>query len=511
MDSAAWTYRASTSSTSENPGEGHGSTWCDISPVSSSPSTRTKAMSSITCWRGRGRWVGGPSARVTCSSSSRGCSTAPSSPDPRARCSSRSTTTSRCSSSRTTSTEGVTAGAALRDVKVVDLTQIVSGAVTTMLLADFGADVVKIEPPDGEPYRSAGHAIQTERGLTNLNIMRFSRGKRSVTLNLKSQGGRDVFEQLLADADVLVENFRAGVLARLGYDAERLRALNPRLVYTTVSGFGHTDLYPSAGTDPPTYAITAEALGGLMHLCGGGGDDPPQWMGFAMTDIFAGTLAFAGTLMALRERDRTGRGRRVDIAMLDAAAMMNDLSMAMYSVLGEVAGPGQYSLQAPWGPYRTVDGFVAIAVLSPAQWTALCDLVGHPDLATDPRLTTGRDRAKHHDELVRPAIEDWTARQPKAAASDRLLARGIPSAPVNTAADVMNLQRLAERDMFIEVEEPVVGRKRLVGNPIKVEGLANRGESVRIPRLGEHTEEVLSEELGYSRELISQLRDVGAL
>lgn len=405
----------------------------------------------------------------------------------------------------------MTAGAGLSDVKVVDLTQVVSGAVTTMLLADFGADVVKIEPPAGEPYRTAGHAIRTEHGETNLNILRFSRGKRSVTLNLKSDAGRAVFEALLADADVLVENFRAGVMERLGYSADRLREINDRLIYTSVSGNGHGDLFPSAADDPPTYAITAEALAGLMHLCGGGDGQPPQWMGFAMTDIFAGTLAFAGTLMALRERDRLGEGRRVDIAMLDAAVLMNDLSMTMYSVLGEVAGPGHYSLQAPWGPYRTQDGFVAIAVLSPGQWSALCTLVDRRDLADDPRLATGRDRAKHHDDLVRPAIEAWTATQTKQAASDALLAAGIAAAPVNTAADVSRLARLEERQMFVEIEEPVVGRRRLVGNPIKVEGLTRRSEPARVPRLGEHTEEVLSEVLGYSRDHISQLRSVGAL
>lgn len=401
-------------------------------------------------------------------------------------------------------------GHELAGVKVIDLTQIVSGAVTTMLMADFGADVVKVEPPTGEPYRSAGHAIRGDGQETNLNILRFSRGKRSVTLNLKSPEGARVFERLVASGDVLVENFRAGVLARLGYDAERLRRINPRLIYTSVSGYGSTDLFPSTAADPPTYAITAEAAAGLMHLAGRGDGEPPQWMGFAMTDIFSGVLALSGILLALRERERTGVGRRVDIAMLDAALFMNDLPVAMASVLGEVAGPGRYALQAPWGPYRTTDGFVAIAVLTPRQWAALCDVVNRPDLADDERLLTGRDRSKHHDELVAPAIEAWTSQRTKGEAADALLARDVPAAAVNTAAEAMRLPRVGEREMLTDVEVPVLGRRRLVGNPIKLDGATRHEVAPRVPKLGEHTDEVLAG-LGCSSDEIAELRRVGAL
>lgn len=402
------------------------------------------------------------------------------------------------------------AGAGLKDVKVIDLTQVVSGAVTTMLMADFGADVVKIEPPQGEPYRSSGHTIRSEEGETNLNILRFSRGKRSVTLNLKSPEGRRVFDRLIATGDVLVENFRGGVLAKLGYDTERLRELNPGLIYTSISGFGSNDIFPSDDGDPPTYAITAEAAAGLMHLAGRGEGDPPQWMGFAMTDIFAGALAFSGTLMALRDRESTGIGRRVDIGMFDAALFMNDLPIAMYSVLGEIAGPGQYALQAPWGPYRTSDGFVVIAALTARQWSALCEVIGRTELAHDDRLATGRDRSRRHDDLVRPAIEAWSRTLTKEEASAQLLARDVPSAPVNTAAEAVAQPRVGERDMLIEVEEPIVGRQRLVGNPIKLDGLPRRDTPPRVPQLGEHTNDVLTD-LGCTSDDIKELRRVGAL
>lgn len=398
----------------------------------------------------------------------------------------------------------------LDDLTVVDLTQVVSGAVATMFLAEAGADVIKVEPPGGEAYRRAGHSISNERGETNLNIMRFSRHKRSVGIDLKSPPGQEVLAGLLADADVLVENFRPGVLARLGFDRERLEEINPELIYTTVSGFGHDDLQPSLYRDHPTYAIVAEAMAGLMHLAGDG-RGTPVWMGFAMADIFAGTLAFAGTLLALADRAQQRPGRRVDVAMYDGALLMNDLAIATHSVLGEVMGPGQYSLQSPWGPFPTTDGHVVIAVLNDRQWSALCELTGHPHLATDPRLRDGRGRSAHHEELVAPVLSAWTRPQPKQVVTDALLAAGIPSAPVRTAEDISHCPQTRARKMLVKVEDPVVGPVELVGNPIKLAGDEADAEGPRIPRLGEHTHEVLRERLGLGEEELQRLVDAGAI
>lgn len=399
---------------------------------------------------------------------------------------------------------------ALGDLLVVDLTQVVSGAVTSMLMAEFGATVIKVEPPEGEPYRNAGHAIRNEAGEeTNLNILRFSREKKSITLDLKSEGGREVLADLIRKADVLVENFRPGVMARLGFSRERLDELNPQLIYTTVSGFGHDDLFEGPYRDRPAYAIVTEAMAGLTHLAGDG-EEPPVWMGFAMADIFGGTLAFAGTSVALRERERTGRGGRVDISMYDGSVFMNDLAMTAYSALGTVMGPGQYTLQSPWGPFLTTDGYVVIAVLAPHQWTAVCDVIGRPELADDERLVTGRGRSKHHHDVVEPAIQAWTSTRTKRECTDALLARGIPSSPVNTAADVADCPQLQAREMLVDVHDAVAGDLKLVGNPIKIEG--EEGPTMRrIPRLGEHTDEVLSEVLGLDANAVEALASSGAL
>ncbi len=395
----------------------------------------------------------------------------------------------------------------LEGLRVVDLTQVVSGPVTTMLLADLGADVIKVEPPTGEPYRTAGHTIANEAGETNLNILRWSRGKRSMTLDLKSPAGKQVLAELIARADVLVENFRPGVLARLGFPREELDRLNSRLVYATVSGFGHDDLFPSPYRDRPAYAIITEAMAGLTHLAGDG-DGPPVWMGFAMADIFGGMLAFSGILLALAERDRTDEATRVDISMYDGAVFMNDLAMASRAALGEVMGPGQYALQSPWGPFATTDGHVVIALLVDHQWRALCATIGRPELAEDERLRTGRGRSAHHEQVVEPAVRAWTSTRTKAECTEALLAQGVPAAPVNTAADVEACPQVRARGMLVDAEDAVAGRLRLVGNPIKLD--ARPTAALRIPRLGEHTDAVLAEVLEKTDDQVQELWRAGA-
>lgn len=397
----------------------------------------------------------------------------------------------------------------LDGLRVVDLTQVVSGAVCSMMLAEHGADVIKVEPPRGEPYRRAGHTIENENGSTNLNILRFSRGKRSITIDLKSDRGRELFRDLLAEADILVENFRPGVLARLGFPTDVLNEINPDLIYTSVSGFGHDELLDSPYNERPAYAIITEAMGGLMHLAGHGDGSPPVWMGFAMADIFSGTLAFAGTLLALMSR-QSQRGGRVDIAMYDGAVLMNDLAMTAYSVLGDVMGPGQYSLQAPWGPFKAEDGYVVIAVLSEPQWRSLCDLLDRQDLKDDERLMSGQGRSRNHDDLVAPAIEAWATNRTKERAVEELLAHGVPAAPVNTSEDVFHSPQTRARNMLVEVEDPVLGPVELVGNPIKIDGHLKSNGTPRIPMLGEHTDEVLREVLGLEQDEIDDLRDAGA-
>ena len=374
-----------------------------------------------------------------------------------------------------------------------------------MFLADFGANVIKIEPPQGDAYRISGYPIAGEADTTNLNILRFSRNKRSVVLDLKNEAGRAVLAELICRADVLVENFRPGVLGRFGFAPEALRKLNPALIYTSVSGFGHDDIFESPYRDRPAYAIIVEAMAGLTHLAGDG-DGPPVWMGFAMADIFAGVLAFSGTLLELLNQDRPGG--RVDISMYDGAIFMNELAVICRTVLGEVMGRGHYTLQSPWGPYPTSDGHVAIALINEKQWQALCALIGRTDLAADERLASGQGRSVHHHELVEPAIGEWTSARTTADCMALLLESDIPAGPVNTAEDVVNCPQVAARKMLIDVEDDVVGSFKVVGNPIVLGESASIGG--RVPRLGEHTSAVLEELLSLDGAALQSLRERGA-
>jgi CoA:oxalate CoA-transferase len=398
----------------------------------------------------------------------------------------------------------------LAGITVVDLTQIVSGAVTSMMLADFGAEVIKVEPVGGETYRKAGYELHGPGGSTNINILRFSRGKKSVELDLKSERGTRILERLVEQSDVLVENFRPGVLARLGFPWSRLHELNPRLIYTSISGFGHEDVVPSPYRDLPAYAIIAEAMAGLTHLAGEQ-DRPPAWMGFAMSDIFSGTCAFAGTLVALRDRDRTGEGTRVDVGMFDASLLMNDLPMAYESLVGETMGRGQYALQSPWGPFATTDGYVIIAVLNNREWAALCEAIERVDLAADPDLATGLQRSKAHEAIIRPAVEAWTTQRTRAEAVKALQALRVPCAPVNTTADLVDDEHVAARQMQLVTETRELGPIRTIGNPIKVASSPVGREPARLPALGEHTDEVLRERLGIDDRELRRLRTDGVI
>ena len=324
-----------------------------------------------------------------------------------------------------------------------------------------------------------------------------------MAVDLKSPEGKEVLAGLLQDADVLVENFRPGVLDRLGFGHELIKTAYPHLIYTTVSGFGHTDLYDSPCGNRPAYAIITESMAGLTHLAGDG-KGPPAWMGFAMADIFAGTLAFAGTLLELLSRADGREGGRVDIAMYDGALLMNDLAIAAYSAVGEIMGGGQYLLQSPWGPFETTDGYIVIAVLTEREWTSLCEAIGRPDLRADKRLGTGRGRSKHHQDLVAPAIQEWCDGQTKHDCTDALTAHGVAASPVNTAADVMKCPQATSRGMLVEVDDRVAGRVTVPGNPIKLGGPAGR-TIARIPALGEHTIEVLSDVLGLPDERVQAM------
>lgn len=397
-------------------------------------------------------------------------------------------------------------GAPLTGIRVLDLTQLVSGPAATMLLADLGAEVIKIERPcGGEPYRREGRILQNNAGSVSVNFLRFNRNKRSLTLNLKQETGRRLLKQLVQVSDVLVENFRSGVMKRLGLDYESLQEVNQRLIYASITGFGSEDMMPSPYSKLPAYAIISEAYAGLLHLVGEGPEQPPHWLGFALGDIAASLNAVIGIVLALYDRERSGRGRRVDVSLYDSAIFMNDQAIALYSATGEIMQRGSYRLQAPWGVFPVSDGYVVVAVMGDEQWRNLCQAIGRLDLAEDDRCRTGELRALHMEELIRPALEKWLRNLKREQAVRVLQAHEVPSAPVNTAADLFACPHVSARHMLVPFEHPVVGTVSTVGNPVKLSDLPRVAASPP-PELGQDTDQILQSLLGLGDDELKELR-----
>jgi formyl-CoA transferase len=398
----------------------------------------------------------------------------------------------------------------LDDLVVLDLSQFAAGPYGMQFLADAGARVVKVEMPGaGDPYRHEGPPLAGGEPGDGTFFMRFNRNKESVALDLRHAGGRRAFEALVRAADVLIENFKPGSLDRLGYGWPRLRELNPRLVYATITGYGHTDVLASPLSRWPAFAITAEAMGGLMDVIGDVGC-APHGTAVSAGDLVAGVEAALGIMMALRHRDRTGRGQRVDVAMADAMAALNERSVFTYNLTGEVPRRGRERQIAPFGAFRAKDGHVAIGVIGRPVWRRFCHAIGRPDLFDDAELADAAGRSRHLEGTLRPAIEGWLRERTKHEAARLLCDAGVPAAPVMDARDVSESAHFRSRRMLIEFEYPGAGTVRVAGDPIKL-GADLDAPLTRPPALGEHTDAVLAELAGLGAGEIAELRRQGAI
>ena len=398
----------------------------------------------------------------------------------------------------------------LHGLRVLDLTRALAGPFVTMLLADLGADVVKVEPPEGDITRPQGpfHPDDELRAFGGY-FASVNRNKRGVMLNLKTERGRAVLRDLASDSDVLVENFRAGVMDRLGLSYESLAADNPRLVYAAVRGFGDPRTGASPYASRPAYDVVAQAMGGLMHITGQP-DGPPTKAGPGVGDILPAAFAAVGILAALHRVRTTGIGDFVDVAMYDAVLALCERTVYQHSYLG--ASPAregnEHPLFCPFGLYRAADGWLAIAAPGDRHWQLLCKAVERTDLVDDPRLTTNPARVAHR-ELVREVIEAWTATRSMAEA-ESMLADSVPLAPVNTVERIFADPHVRAREMLVELEQPGVAEPLAVaGRPIKF-GTGSGTPMRRAPLLGEHTDAVLAG-LGYPKARVAELRDSGVV
>ena len=391
----------------------------------------------------------------------------------------------------------------LEGVKVLDLARVLAGPLCSSMLGDLGATVTKIEIPDrGDDSREFSPHIEGESSY----FMLVNRGKKSVTVDLKSPEGRELLLGLIKRSDILVENFRPGVTARLGIDYETVRELNPRLIYVSISGFGQTG--PLAHR--AAYDHVVQALGGIMSVTGWP-DSSPTRVGDAIGDVVAGIYGSWGALAALLQRQRTGQGQHVDVAMLDSI-----ISLQMVS-LSQIVGGGNlptrignaHPISAPMDSYKARDGHIIIAVANDALFCRLVRAIGRDDLNQDARFATDRERFRHQDEL-RSIIEEWTISRSVEDISGLLDLAGVPAAPISNLAQALESPHAQHRRLLRTVQHPRAGAVRVMPQPVQFSGMSSDADYVA-PSLGEHTDEVLRDELGLTAADISGLRTRGVI
>jgi formyl-CoA transferase/CoA:oxalate CoA-transferase len=376
--------------------------------------------------------------------------------------------------------------APLTGLTIVDLSRVLSGPYCTMLAADMGARVIKIEQPGkGDDTRAWGPPFVGGESAYFLSI---NRNKESLALNIKDPRGRDVLERLLTRADVLVENFRPGTMDRLGLAYEAIAPRFPRLVYCSISGFGQS----GPRTKQPGYDAVMQAEGGLMSITGEAGG-PPYRLGVAISDIVTGMFAAQGITLALLARERTGRGQLVDISMLDTTTALLTYQAAIYFATGKAPARmgNRHPTIVPYETFDGSDGAFVLAVGNDEQWRRFCTTAGLEALASDARFATNRDRVAHYAEL-KPLLESHLRTRPREEWIRLLTAAGIPCGSVRDIAEVLGDPQVTARDMIQSVDHPTLGTIDVLGTPIK---LSETPGTVRQapPTLGQHTEQILKE------------------
>lgn len=385
----------------------------------------------------------------------------------------------------------------LEGVRVCDLTRILAGPFATMKLGDMGADIVKVERPGaGDDTRSWGPPFM--KGLSTYHLA-INRSKRSLTLDLKK--GQDILVKLLQKSDVVIENFRPKTLEKLGFSWERLQEINPRLIYCSISGYGHT------GTErfDPSFDVIVQGESGVQGVTGFP-DGPPTRLGVSLADLMAGQHAVEGILLALWKRQRTGRGDRVDIALLDGMLSLLTYQAQMYLSCGQQPqrlGNAHPSI-VPYQAFRTEDGFVNVGVGNDKLWQGFCKAIERPELLSDERFKTNKERVKNRARLIAD-LETVFRGQTTEFWAKKLKAFGVPAGPIKTVGAALDEAAEGGRGMVVNVQHSDAGDFQMVGNPVKLGSLGFEHQYSAPPRLGEHSQAIL-EELGFSAKEIEDFR-----
>ena len=389
----------------------------------------------------------------------------------------------------------------LSGATILDLSRMLTGDYATMLLGDLGADVIKIEPPaGGDPLRNMPpHFVEGESAY----FLSINRNKRSVTLDLRTEAGRGIFHDLVAKADVVFDNFRPGVLERLGADHGTLSRINPRIISASISSFGQDGPYASQ----PAFDLTIQALSGAMAITGEVGRLPSR-MGVPMGDLAGSMFAAWSVSAALYQREKTGRGTRIDLSLLDCLTSMLTYVAQYYLSGGEVAKPqgsGHMSV-VPYGAFATRDRPIVIAIFVEKFWRTLCDAVGLPEMGEDERLATSAGRLEHREE-VNARLQERFLTDTQDAWIERLREAEIPCAPILGIDQLVEDPQVLHREMIVDVDHPKCGTLRMLGDPVKLTPEPDGAHFAPPPTLGQHTEEVLKDVLGLDDDRIARLRD----
>ena len=398
---------------------------------------------------------------------------------------------------------------ALSDVTVIDLGQVIAMPFCTMLLADMGARVIKVESRERGRERVSLGVKRVRDGVEErVPAAQYrDRNKLGITLELKTPKGAELFKELVARADVVTENWSVGTMERLGLGYEDLKQVNPRLVYASITAFGQNGPY----AEQRGYDMLAQAISGYMSITGFP-EHPPTRSGQSISDYYAGMLCAFSIMSALHYRDRSGKGQRIDLALLDSLLIALDNLGERYTVGGEVltrAGNVSFAGSSS-GVYPTTDGHVAVvAGASNAVWKRFCEIIGRADLVRDPGFATAAARRDRRDEIA-GIIQGWTSGRSKADVVDTLTAGGVPAAPVNNVAEMVADPQVQAREMFVEVDHPIYGSLKTTGTPLK---LSETPGQIRwlAPQPGEHNEEVFVGLLGHSRDDLARWREAGVI
>jgi CoA:oxalate CoA-transferase len=398
---------------------------------------------------------------------------------------------------------------ALSDVTVLDLGQVIAMPFCTMLLADLGAKVIKVESRERGRERVSLGVKRTRNGIEErVPVAQYrDRNKLGITLELKTAKGVELFKELVARVDVVTENFSVGTMERLGLGYDDLKKVNPRIIYASVTAFGqHGPYAPQRG-----YDMLAQAISGYMSITGERGG-PPMRSGQSISDYYAGMLCAFSIVSALHYRQRTGIGQRIDTALLDSLIVALDNLGERYTVGGEIlARAGNVSFAgSATGIYPATDGHVAVAAAaSNAVWGRFCTIIGRADLTTDPRFATAPARRDRRDEIA-TIIAGWTSQRTKADVVRTLAPAGVPAAPVNNVDEMVADPQVQAREMFVELDHPIYGRVKTTGTPLKLSETPGRVRSLA-PMPGEHNEDIFVGMLGHSRDDLARWRAEGVI